>query len=132
MSTRVLTYLSVLLVVFFQASSAPVYMEGEPRPSKSFETLPIFKETVEKIQAEYSQGVSKTDGFVSNFSCAACRYAIKLLQNMFDHEMSFDLIAEAVGEVCYVMKIQDKTVCNGIAQTFKVSSPCHLDHNSPH
>lgn len=123
MSTRVLTCLSVLLVVFFQASSAPVYMEGEPRPSKSFETLPIFKETVEKIQAEYSQGVSKTDGFVSNFSCAACRYAIKLLQNMFDHEMSFDLIAEAVGEVCYITKIQDKTVCDGIAQTFKVSSP---------
>ena len=124
-TTRALSFLSVvLLLVILQASSAPVYNikkthQRSPEVS-NYSQFPGYVETVDKIKAEYSQASDKVAQVFGNFTCSACRYAVRLLQDMFDSRMSFDAIADAAGEICYLAKIQDKTVCKGIAHTFKV------------
>ena len=100
--------LCVFLVVL-QASSAPV---ERLKRAPQFELAGM---SVPDIFSKYEM-----EKVLSNFTCSACKYAVRLLQDMFDSKMSFDAIAEAAGEVCYLAKIQDKNVCKGIARTFKV------------
>lgn len=111
-STRVvsLSCLSVVVLVILQASSAPVdtqTMEKSVRtPSSGAEELNL---KLDKFKRSFS-----------NFTCSACKYAVRLIQDMFDSKMSFNAIADVAGEICYLAKIQDKNVCKGITQTFKV------------
>lgn len=128
-STRVLACLSVMLVVF-RASSAPVHDIVEPNSKfgsqaelgaqaavGSYMALPSYSKLMDKLKEDVSHTASN---FFSNFSCATCRYAVKLLREMFDLRMSFDAIADAAGEVCYLAGVQDEAVCKGVTQTFKV------------
>lgn len=125
MSTRILGCLSVMLVVF-QASSAPVdviNLPKAPNPSESYEALPVlYTNTGSTVKEDYMKAIDKVKGLFSNFTCAACRYAVKLLQDMFDSKMSFDAIADAAGEICYLSGAYHKRVCKGVTQTFKVNS----------
>lgn len=121
-STRVLGCLSVMLVIF-QASSAPVDVVNllkAPGPSESFEALPVYSETGSSVKEEYTQAILKAKGLFSNFTCAACRYAVRLLQDMFDSKMSFNAIADAAGEICSLSGAYHENVCKGVTHTFKV------------
>ena len=124
MSTRILGCLSVMLVVF-QASSAPVdvvNLPKAPNSSENYEALPVLYTNIgSTVQEDYTNAISKAEGLFSNFTCAACRYAVKLLQDMFDSKMSFDAIADAAGEICYLSHAYHKRVCKGVTQTFKVN-----------
>lgn len=123
-STRVLGCLSIMLVIF-QASSAPVDTVNfvkAPDTSKSFAALPVYTKIGSTVEENYHQAILKGKDLFSNFSCAACRYAVKLLQDMFDSKMSFNAIADAVGEICSLSGAYHKNVCKGVAHTFKVST----------
>ena len=139
-STRVLACLSVMLVVF-RASSAPVHDIVEPKLGSqaelgvqagvgSYMALPSYSKLVEKLKEDFADKLKLTSNLFTNFSCATCRYAVELLRDMFDLRMSFDAIADAVGEVCYLAKVQDETVCKGIAQTFKVCLEVPIMHHA--
>ena len=127
-STRVLGCLSVMLVIF-QASSAPVHNIETQLGSEaaagaevgSYKLLPSYSNLLDKLKEDFSHSVIKASKNVfSNFSCATCRYGVTFLRDMFDSRMSYDAIADAVGEICYLAKVQDETVCKGVAHTFKV------------
>lgn len=119
LSTRVLGGLCVLLAIFL-VSSAPVQDLASHRSRREAEVgASLAGMSVSEILDMYD-----VKGKLSNFTCSACKYAVKLLQDMFDSKMSYSAIAEAVGEVCYLAKIQDKNVCDGIAHTFKVGLFC--------
>lgn len=123
MSTRVLGCLSVMLVVF-QASSAPVdvvNVPNAPDPSENFEELPVVYTNIgSTVKEDYTKAILDAKGIFSNFTCKACRYAVKLLQDMFDSKMSFNAIADAAGEICYLSGAYHKNVCKGVTKTFKV------------
>ncbi len=112
------------MLVIFQASSAPVHdIETQLRAQEeltSYKSLPSYAITVNKIKQEYSNTLSKVSHLFSNFSCATCRYAVSFLKDMFDNRMSYDAIADAIGEICYLANVQDKNVCKGVVQVFKV------------
>lgn len=120
MSTDVLGCLSVMLVIF-QASSAPVEVVNVPKTPESFESLPVlYTEIGSTVKEDYTHAILKAKGLFSNFTCSACRYAVRLLQDMFDSKMSFDAIADAAGEICYLSGAYHKNVCKGVTKTFKV------------
>ena len=106
-----------------QASAAPLHSEVRGNglsqaeaESRNFQALPIYKKTVKKILSE----LSKTLKGFSSITCNVCKYAVGLLQSMFNHKMSYDAIAKTAAEVCYLAKIEDKNVCEGITHIFKV------------
>jgi hypothetical protein len=113
------------MLVIFQASSAPVDVVNLAKasgPAESYEALPVLYTNIESTSEEgYTDTIMKAEGLFSNFSCSACRYAVKIVQSMFDRKMSFDAIADAIGEICAISKAYSKTVCKGVAQTFKVN-----------
>ena len=122
-SVRVLTGVSVVLIILLQASSAPVYgpeTQLNPPVVTDYRTLPSYINVVNKIREESSPGAGKAISLFSNFTCSACTYAVKLVRDMFDLKMSYDAIAEALGELCTVSKFKDENVCKGAVQTFKV------------
>lgn len=107
----VLGCLFVMLVIF-QANSAPV--SDPPKP------LPEYVATGSTDKAVYMKTIHEAKKILSNFTCGACKYAIRLLQDMFDSKMSFNAIADAAGEICYLATSNHKSVCKGITQVFKV------------
>ena len=74
--------------------------------------------------AVYMKTIQDAKKLFSNFTCGACKYAIRLLQDMFDSKMSFNAIADAGGEICYLATKNHKSVCQGIARVFKVQFLC--------
>lgn len=125
--TRVLSCLLVMLVIF-QASSSPVdkanLVKTSPNPSESYddEALPVvYTPTGSK---DYSQMILNAKGTFSNFTCGACRFAVGLLRDMLDSDMSFNAIAEVLGEICTQSGKYTQNVCEGTTQTFKVKADC--------
>lgn len=114
-STRTLGCLCLLLLTLHQASSVPL------AHAKSQQLLKTSGDSLAEKLADLLSKHGLEESF-SNLTCSACKYVVKFLRDMFDKKMSFDAIAEAAAEVCYLAKIQDKNVCDGVTQTFKVGS----------
>ena len=126
LSTCVLGVLSIVLVIF-HASSAPVdvvnWAKSDPSESLPHPALPQTSEL-----KDYAHIVLKARRLFTNFSCSACKYAVRLLQDMFDSKMTFDAMAEAAAEICYLTGKYSKDVCKGVAHTFKVGASIKCKH----
>ncbi len=66
--------------------------------------------------------VQRTSGgqIKGDFTCGLCKDIFKAVQFFLRLSWTEDAIADAVGELCTVFKIEDETVCKGVARSFKV------------
>ncbi len=125
MSTVKMKLLCFFLVtlLLLGTEGAPAFDPNHDDPDLEvarFRSLPLYRQMVVEIgQMNASSGAVQ-----ANVSCSVCRHAVGILQKMLDHKFSFSAIAKVAGELCYLAKIQNKNVCQGITQTFKVG-PYH-------
>jgi len=57
---------------------------------------------------------------LSSLTCDACEFAVRILLDLFHVGNEWDYLATAAGDLCYVLKIEDRNVCMPITQLFKV------------
>lgn len=109
----------LLLSTLQEANSAPVHAQTFRKANSGSLSAPLGDSEVGRLREGYIKAVLEARSIFSNFTCSACEYAVKLLQDMFNSKLSFNAIAEAAGEICSLSGAYTKNVCNGVAQTFK-------------
>jgi len=116
---------SSLVSLHFPAESAPT----RERLSSTSDTNPLWQWR-DKLRALLDSNSTNRDyvaaeGYwmlrgVSSLTCDACEFAVKILLDLFHVGKGWDYLATAAGDLCYVLKIEDRNVCMPITQLFKV------------
>lgn len=60
---------------------------------------------------------------IGGLECDVCKLIFETIQKLFGDGMSWNSIADAVGDMCYLFKVEDKNVCSKIAHEFQVKKP---------
>lgn len=116
------------LAVFLLGSNSLVVRPGNgapssaraPRSSRLQEVMLRLREQgIDLSSADLQQRVVKSGDRVE-FSCSMCVKIFEVVQFLLGLSWTEDAIADAVGELCTLFKIEHETVCKGIAQSFKV------------
>ena len=116
---------SSLVSLHFPAESAPTRERLE-----SSDTNPSVWQWRDKLRALLDSNSTNSDyvaaeGYwmlrgLSSLTCDACEFAVRILLDLFHVGKEWDYLATAAGDLCYVLKIEDRNVCMPITQLFKV------------
>ena len=71
----------------------------------------------QKLNRLHSKGNSIN---ASETECVLCKVVVGFIQSLVQQNMSKDEIAEELGKLCVDFDIEDKRVCTGIVEEFKV------------
>ena len=66
--------------------------------------------------------VPQSHSGTSTISCDLCKVVSSVLELYLEKDSSEEKIEEAVGEICFLLKIEDKRVCDAAMLEFKVSN----------
>ena len=106
----------VLLLLGLNCIAQPV--AGAPMNSRLRSVLMRMREKGINLHLEGAKHTA--DGF-TKFTCKVCEKVFEVVQFLFGLSWSEDAIADAIADLCTILKIEDSTVCHGIVKSFKVS-----------
>lgn len=119
---------SSLVSLHLPAKSAPTRARLESADSTS-DTNPLWQWR-DKLRALLDSNSTNSDYVaaeaywtlrgLSSLTCDACEFAVRILLDLFHVGKEWDYLATAAGDLCYVLKIEDRNVCMPITQLFKV------------
>ena len=82
------------------------------------------------IDAVVKEALDKLEGMKTSvggkIECDVCKLIVGTAQKLFKEGKSWDDIAAAIGDMCYLFKIKDKNVCTKITHEFEVRSCTNL------
>ena len=117
---------SALVSLHLPAESAPTHERHEYATSADIDTNPLWQWR-DKLRAllDSNSNYVATGGYwmlrgLSSLTCDACELAVGILLDLFHLGKEWDYLATAAGDICYVLKIDDRNVCMPITQLFKV------------
>lgn len=59
--------------------------------------------------------------FPGTVECDVCKLIVGTIQKLFGNGLSWNEIADAISDMCYLFKLEDKNVCMKITHEFQVS-----------
>lgn len=106
-----ITHTLVALVV--ASSCFSYYLDAAP-------AVPSGQDYLAPVVSQGQDNLASTLPGAGSFNCELCKVVSSLLELYLERDSSEEAIEELIGEICFLLKIEDKRVCDAAMVEFKV------------